>query len=167
MKGSGQFCPVALAAEIFAERWTPLILRELLAGGRRFAHLHYAIWVLRRLVRVENPPLCRVVICFRFRQNRNRRFWLVLNRPGVDLCLKDPGFETDVQILADLIALADICFGHLSFQTDSWQGKVAVSGLSHSCNELPNWIGVTRFAKIGEANSALHLSSETLARQMR
>ena len=29
MKGYGQFCPVAVAAEIFAERWTPLILREL------------------------------------------------------------------------------------------------------------------------------------------
>jgi len=32
MRGYGQFCPVALGAEVFAERWTPLILRELLAG---------------------------------------------------------------------------------------------------------------------------------------
>jgi len=31
MKGYGQFCPVALGSEVFAERWTPLILRELLA----------------------------------------------------------------------------------------------------------------------------------------
>ena len=35
-KGYNQFCPVAKGAEIFAERWTPLILRELLAGTRRF-----------------------------------------------------------------------------------------------------------------------------------
>ena len=34
MTAYGQFCPVALGAEIFAERWTPLILRELLMGGR-------------------------------------------------------------------------------------------------------------------------------------
>ncbi|MCQ1800298.1 transcriptional regulator, partial [Neorhizobium galegae] len=26
----GQFCPVAMAAEIFCTRWTPLVLRELL-----------------------------------------------------------------------------------------------------------------------------------------
>src|SRR5262245_32755085 len=32
----GQFCPVAKAAEIFATRWTPLILRELLAGEHSF-----------------------------------------------------------------------------------------------------------------------------------
>jgi DNA-binding HxlR family transcriptional regulator len=37
--GYGQFCPVSLAAEIFARRWTPLIVRELLAGSTRFNDL--------------------------------------------------------------------------------------------------------------------------------
>ena len=32
----GQFCPVAVASEIFAERWTPIILRELVLGSRGF-----------------------------------------------------------------------------------------------------------------------------------
>ena len=32
----GQFCPIAKATEIIGERWTILILRELLMGGRRF-----------------------------------------------------------------------------------------------------------------------------------
>ena len=36
MRGYGQFCPVAMASEVFAQRWTPLILRELLAGSSRF-----------------------------------------------------------------------------------------------------------------------------------
>jgi len=27
MSGYGQFCPIARASEIFAERWTPLIVR--------------------------------------------------------------------------------------------------------------------------------------------
>lgn len=36
----GQFCPVAVAAEIFAERWTPIILRELVLGSRRFNEIH-------------------------------------------------------------------------------------------------------------------------------
>jgi DNA-binding HxlR family transcriptional regulator len=34
--GYKQFCPVAMAAEIFCTRWTPLVLRELLAGSSRF-----------------------------------------------------------------------------------------------------------------------------------
>ena len=31
-----QYCPVARASEIFADRWTPLIVRELLAGSLQF-----------------------------------------------------------------------------------------------------------------------------------
>ena len=38
-KGYGQFCPVAKAAEVVAERWTPLVLRELIAGSHRFSDL--------------------------------------------------------------------------------------------------------------------------------
>ncbi|MCH8132535.1 MAG: helix-turn-helix transcriptional regulator [Myxococcales bacterium] len=34
-----QFCPLARAAEIVGERWTLLILRELLIGPKRFSDL--------------------------------------------------------------------------------------------------------------------------------
>jgi DNA-binding HxlR family transcriptional regulator len=34
--GYGQFCPVAKASEIFATRWTPLVLRELMGGKHTF-----------------------------------------------------------------------------------------------------------------------------------
>ena len=36
MKSYGQFCPVAMALELLAERWTLLVVRELLSGARRF-----------------------------------------------------------------------------------------------------------------------------------
>jgi DNA-binding HxlR family transcriptional regulator len=37
MKGYGQFCAIAQAAEVLAERWTPLVIRELtLTGSCRF-----------------------------------------------------------------------------------------------------------------------------------
>ena len=32
----GQYCPVALGAEVFAERWTPIIVRNLIDGPERF-----------------------------------------------------------------------------------------------------------------------------------
>lgn len=38
-RGYGQFCPIALAAEILAERWMPLVIRELLCGSVRFNDL--------------------------------------------------------------------------------------------------------------------------------
>jgi DNA-binding HxlR family transcriptional regulator len=48
MKGYGQFCPVAVAAEIFAERWTPLILRELFAGSQRFNDIRRGVPLISR-----------------------------------------------------------------------------------------------------------------------
>jgi len=35
MKSYGQFCPIAKAAELFCERWTALILRDLGFGTAR------------------------------------------------------------------------------------------------------------------------------------
>jgi DNA-binding HxlR family transcriptional regulator len=50
MKSYGQFCPVAKAAEIFCERWTPLIVRDLAAGACRYSQL-------RRGVPLMSPTL--------------------------------------------------------------------------------------------------------------
>src|SRR5205807_464530 len=39
MSGYGQFCPIARASEIFAERWTPLIVREIMVGHHHFSEI--------------------------------------------------------------------------------------------------------------------------------
>lgn len=44
----GQFCPIAMGAEIFATKWTPLILRELLLGSTRFGELHKGVSLMSR-----------------------------------------------------------------------------------------------------------------------
>lgn len=38
-----QFCPVAMAAELLCTRWTVILLRELLAGSRRFNDLRRGV----------------------------------------------------------------------------------------------------------------------------
>ena len=39
----GQYCPVAKTLELVGERWTLLIVRELLVGPQRFTDLHAAL----------------------------------------------------------------------------------------------------------------------------
>ncbi|QJY44482.1 winged helix-turn-helix transcriptional regulator [Pseudonocardia broussonetiae] len=39
MQTYGQFCPIARAAELFAQRWTPVIVRNLLVGCRTFTEI--------------------------------------------------------------------------------------------------------------------------------
>lgn len=48
MRTYGQFCPVAKGAEVFAERWTPLVLRELLCGSVHFSDFHRGVPLMSR-----------------------------------------------------------------------------------------------------------------------
>ena len=52
-----QYCPVARASEILAERWTPLIVRELVAGSHRFNEIERAL-----------PGISRSLLASRLRQ---------------------------------------------------------------------------------------------------
>ena len=230
-RGYGQFCPVAKAAEIFAERWTPLILRELGYGGCRFAELQQGLpgisqslltqrlrslerdgiiqrralpgkrgaeywltaagaefgqavealgiwgqrwatahlraddldpgllmWFLRRRVQVDQLPAARIVVRVELRRkqqpSRSARpvktgqgtWWLVLNRPEVELCLKDPGWETDLCVQADLEALTQVYLGRLGLRDAMRRGLVTVEGPRDLAHAFPEWIGVSAFA---------------------
>jgi DNA-binding HxlR family transcriptional regulator len=50
MKGYGQFCPLAQSTQLLCERWTLLVVRELIAGSTRFNEL-------RRGVPLMSPTL--------------------------------------------------------------------------------------------------------------
>ena len=39
MRSYGQYCPIALAAEVFAQRWTPIIIRNLYLGCAHFGDI--------------------------------------------------------------------------------------------------------------------------------
>src|SRR5262252_5699203 len=63
-EGYGQYCPLAKGAEVFAERWTPLILRELLRGSTTFNDLHRGVPRMSRSLlssRLRKLELCGVV----------------------------------------------------------------------------------------------------------
>lgn len=63
MKSYGQFCPVAKAAELFCERWTPLIIRDLATGATRFSEIHRGVPLIsptllsRRLKQLETEGI--------------------------------------------------------------------------------------------------------------
>lgn len=51
--GYGQFCPFAQASEVFCERWTPLIIREVLQGSRRFTDILRGVPKMSRTLLAE------------------------------------------------------------------------------------------------------------------
>ena len=59
----GQFCPMATALDVIGDRWTILILRELLGGAARFQDLHAGLpgiaknLLTQRLRRLESDGI--------------------------------------------------------------------------------------------------------------
>jgi DNA-binding HxlR family transcriptional regulator len=84
--GYGQFCPLAMAAEVLCTRWTMLILRELFAGSTRFNELRKGVPLMsptllsKRLKELEN---CGVIE--RARSADPGVFEYRLTRAGQDL----------------------------------------------------------------------------------
>jgi DNA-binding HxlR family transcriptional regulator len=68
----GQFCPVAKASEIFANRWTPLIVRELMSGALSFSDIYRGV-----------PLISRAVLVVRLRELENNGIIERRRRAGV------------------------------------------------------------------------------------
>lgn len=81
-----QYCPVARATEIVADRWTPLIVRELLAGSRRFNEIERGLpGISRSLLVARLRHLERNGVVERHASERPRTVDYVLTGAGKEL----------------------------------------------------------------------------------
>jgi DNA-binding HxlR family transcriptional regulator len=224
-RGYGQFCPVALAAEILAERWMPLVLRELLCGSVRFNDLQRGVprmssallaqrlkqlqfagiverrrgeaagfeyhvtpagrelfpviesmglwaqrWLRHDLVGTTNldPDLLmwdirrnvvdkalprggRYVVEFRLSgvPISRRRYWLVFERGVVDLCYRNPGFDVDLFVEANLRVLTQIWLGHIPIEQAMRDGRLRLDGSRDDIAAFRSWFALNMFAPAG------------------
>ncbi len=65
----GQYCPIAKGAEVLAERWTPLIIRDVMLGAHRFNEIERGL-----------PGISRSLLAGRLRQLT--RAGVIERRPG-------------------------------------------------------------------------------------
>jgi hypothetical protein len=62
------------------------------------------------------------------------------------VCLFDPGFGVDLEVVADVRALADICLGHLKFRDAVSRGWLTLVGTRSVCKDFSTWVGTAHFA---------------------
>jgi DNA-binding HxlR family transcriptional regulator len=71
MRGYGQFCPVAKACELLAERWTLVIVRELVSGGRRFNDIRRGVPLISpSLLSKRLEELCAAGVIHKVKRGR-------------------------------------------------------------------------------------------------
>jgi DNA-binding HxlR family transcriptional regulator len=214
-----QFCPVARASEMLTQRWTPLVLRELMCGSTRFNELrrglphmsptlltqrlrelelhgivdrvkdggsveyrltqageelrpiieslgHWGkrwlerelnrqemdpallVWDMHRRVAVDELPPEKVVTRIDFRSVRSAqsRFWMIFDRPTVDVCFTDPGYEPSLYVNTDLRALIDVWMGSRTFSSALSDRSMVLEGPRDLCRRFPKWFELSVFA---------------------
>jgi hypothetical protein len=130
----------------WGQRWTVRIERDNLDPG-------FLMWNLRRRIALDLVPVRRIVVHFKFagvpvRHRGPRLFWLILDHMQADLCIKDPGFEVDLCVEADLAAMASVWLGDITFQHAVRSGKVQVTGPRKLAQAFPEWLMLSHFAAV-------------------
>lgn len=208
----GQYCPVSLGSEVLADRWTPLILREMVLGSTRFndierglpgisrsllaqrlAHLErkgaverhpaaagrgseyhltaagralepvltalgeWAIewmftepepevvdpvtltWWMHRRVARDRLPERRVVVELDYRGDDATIIWIVLDRGDASVCMKPPGFDTDVLVITDAVSMMRVFSGIETLAEAIDEGTVVLQGAPSLTKAFGSW----------------------------
>ncbi|MEY2476566.1 MAG: hypothetical protein QOG87_1881 [Actinomycetota bacterium] len=86
MKTYGEYCPIAMGAEAIGDRWTPLVLRELIVGSERFSDIHRGV-----------PRMSRTLLAQRLKQLQ--RVGIIERRPGPTYHLTAAGRDLEAVVM--------------------------------------------------------------------
>jgi len=220
----GQWCPIAKAAEILGERWTLLVVRELVLGSTRYgqlqrglgrispgilssrlktlvdhgiatrvtgegAHAEYHLtaagrelapileggqrWtrdrmtddeldvevLLLRVVRYFDPGAFPVrpglvSIVFSDLHGESRRWWLLVDRSGVDVCTKTTGQPEIAKLTCTLRTLSEIYRGDRALSDSIDAGHLRVEGKPQAVRSVRRWLRLPPIASVKDARSA-------------
>jgi hypothetical protein len=108
---------------------------------------------MRRRIAVDQLPDRRVVVRFDFRgvpaeHKAPRTYWLVLQRPEVDLCIIEPGFEVDLFVEADLAAFVRVWLGVVPMRQVIREGAIKLAGDRQVVRVFPSWLLLSTLAAV-------------------
>lgn len=218
MKGYGQYCPLALAAELLCQRWTILVISRLVDGFTQFNEIHRGVplispsmlsqrlseleaegivrkkklkkgysyhvteagqaltgiidsmaiwgqqwardnvmedldlaflaWSMHLRVDKEAFPAGRTVVEFDFTETPKEswRFWLVNTHEEVEMCLKHPGYETDLLVTSDLRVFVEAWRGFRSLEEEISARRIKLTGPRNLKEAFPNWLLLSALA---------------------
>jgi DNA-binding HxlR family transcriptional regulator len=218
-KGYGEYCPIAKASEIIAERWTPLIVRnihlrchtfseiqqgcprisstllaqrlrslerdrvvervvdesgrgpryfltpagqelaevilELGTWGARWLDLgprdyepDLVLWAWAKFLDPARVPQRRVVVRFDITDRPLKSYWMLVDRPESELCVRSPGFDEDVVVSTDSITLTDVHRGKMALRLAISTGRFRIDGPRELAQAFPTWGGLSPFSEV-------------------
>lgn len=104
------------------------------------------ITFISRHVAEDRLPKSRIVVRFNLEAAKRRRYWLVMQPGDVSICLRDPGFETDVVVKTDADTLYRVYFGRTTLGQALASRKLELHGAPRIIRAFPRWFTWSSFA---------------------
>jgi DNA-binding HxlR family transcriptional regulator len=111
-------------------------------------------WMIRRRIRKELLPPQRTVVELDFRGKRAQRVWLVLEPTETSVCLKPPGFDSDLIIKTDVAYFQRVWMGHIDIDTAIRSGNVVIDGVPALVRAFPRWLLWSPMSRFVQAERA-------------
>ena len=108
------------------------------------------LWSLCRQAQPDELPDRRVVIRFDLADGPRRHFWVVLEPPEAEVCIKPPGFAEDLVVATSSEWLAKWHMGRITLGEAMHEGLMHVEGPPHLVRTLAT-LGLSKFAAVEPA----------------
>jgi hypothetical protein len=106
------------------------------------------LWGLRSRVDRDALPAGRTVVRFEFsgvpaNRAKYRFMWLLLERSGVDACVKDPGYDVDLVFRGNIADFVAVYLGHAMWRDMAGKALV-IEGNRSLARQLLGWLRLER-----------------------
>ena len=66
--------------------------------------------------------------------------WLLLEPREVSVCVTPPGFDSDLQVRANLALFYRVWLGHIDFEAATRRRDIIVEGVPSLVKQFPKWL---------------------------
>ncbi len=110
--------------------------------------IEFLAWSMSTRLNPENLPQGQTVMEFEFSgaHSEFQRFWLVHRDGKTEMCIKHPGYETDVFVQSDLKRFVETWRGFRDLRKEISAGHVRLQGPKNLCRDFPNWLALSGLA---------------------
>ena len=139
--------PIIEAVGVWGHRWVRSDL------GDEDLDPSLLVWDIHRTLDTTYFGSERIVLLIEFTDYdaKNRRWWLVIENSDVDVCMRDPGHEIDLQLLTDLRTMTAVWMGDLSLGEALRTKALRLTGTNRLKRDIAIWLGSSFFADVEAA----------------
>lgn len=111
------------------------------------------MWDIHRTMNAGYFGNKRTTLYFEFADYKAkfRRWWLVVENGEVDVCMKDPGHEIDLEIKTDVRTLTAVWMGDISLGQAMRDARIRLSGTTSLKRDISTWLRKNYFADVKPA----------------